>query len=1022
MRPAISAETTPATGLSSIQVPEGFSVELAAGPDVVNYPMLAAFDEKGRLFVTESSGLDVSGGEMAEDPRCRIRMLEDTNEDGVFDKATVFADHLSLPMGALWYHGSLYAASPPDFFRFDDPDGDGVSDHRETILSGWNVLNTASLHGPFLAPDGWLYLTHGRHGYMIQTKEGPVVEGEAARLWRCRPDGTQLERFCGGGFDNPIELIFTEAGEIIGTMTYFTDPKNGQRDALDHWIEGGVYPKPHEVLGEFIRTGDLLPPITKFARIAPSGLMRYRGESFGPEYRGDLFSAHFNPHRIQRHILHREGASFRTEDSDFLTSTDPDFHPTDVFEDTDGSILVLDTGGWYVHACPLSRISKPEIRGAIYRIRKKGVPKIEDPCGKRLGISKMEPKDLVKLLGDPRPVVQDQAMELIVEKGEVAITPLRELLKNSPVPETRCQAVWALTRIGTANATKAVREALGDSDPLVLIAAASSLGKAKDAISAEKLRTLAGHENLAVRRQADEALGQIDGQDSVYALLRSVEGIDDPFLEHAATFALIRLAQADQVRGGLAEADPTIRKCALIALDQMTDGALRREEAAPLLGDANPKVRKAALFVLSRHPEWGDEVLGFLEAKLTAPALEPEEAGAVREVLLAFCENENLQSKIAEVLGGGSLTAERKIFLLDSMEACSLGKLPGVWIEAADKLLQDPDAELRWRALALTRSRGITELDATLGTIAHNPSETAAFRVAALSALMTRFPELDTTSADLLFGQLDPKVDPTLRLEAAQALGRSQMDPVRLIHLAKDYLPSADGVILPSLLDAFRNGSDEETGKALVQALLSSEAGLNLLKKDYLTALLASYPESIQTAAAPIFEKMEKEEAEKVAKLNALEPLLGQGDVGRGRQVFFSQKTACNTCHAIGREGGDLGPDLTTIGAIRSGRDLLEAILFPSASFVPDYEPFQVETSDDFYSGVIARQSSDAILLKTGADATVRIPRDEIVEMAPSTVSVMPAGLDSGISQQELLDLLAFLQAQNGREWLLPGR
>ena len=75
--------------------------------------------------------------------------------------------------------------------------------------------------------------------------------------------------------------------------------------------------------------------------------MRYRGTSFGPEYRENLFSAQFNPHRLQRHILSREGATFRTEDTDFLTSVDPDFHPTDVMEDADGSLLVVDTGAWF---------------------------------------------------------------------------------------------------------------------------------------------------------------------------------------------------------------------------------------------------------------------------------------------------------------------------------------------------------------------------------------------------------------------------------------------------------------------------------------------------------------------------------------------------------------------------------------------------------------------------------------------------------------------------------------------------
>ncbi|MCC6152854.1 MAG: dehydrogenase, partial [Candidatus Hydrogenedentes bacterium] len=317
----------PARGLAALKVPDGFEVSIAAPPEISSYPMFMEFDHQGRMYIAESSGKNTKGKDTPKFPECMILQIEDTDKDGVFDKRTVFADKLSLPMGVLWYRGAIYCASPPDFFRFEDTDNDGVADKKEVLLTGWNVLNTASLHGPFLGPDGYLYLTHGRHGYDIMSKEGVRFEGQAARIWRCKPDGTQLERFCGGGFDNPIELVWLDNGDMIGTMTYFTNPMNGQRDALMHWVEGGVYPKPEAVTAEFIQTGDLMPVLTKFSRIAPSGLMKYRGANFPDEFKGNLFSAQFNPHRVQRHVLTPSGASYTSVDTDFLTSSDPDFHP-----------------------------------------------------------------------------------------------------------------------------------------------------------------------------------------------------------------------------------------------------------------------------------------------------------------------------------------------------------------------------------------------------------------------------------------------------------------------------------------------------------------------------------------------------------------------------------------------------------------------------------------------------------------------------------------------------------------------
>ena len=147
-------------GLDSIQVPQGFEVERAAGPDLVNYGVFFTFDDRGRLFVCESAGKNTTDEETFNAPSFRIRLLEDTNGDGIFDQSKIFADTITMALGALWYRGSLYVAAPPDFIRFDDTDGDGVADHREVILTGWPLKsNATTLHGPYLGPDGWMYLT-----------------------------------------------------------------------------------------------------------------------------------------------------------------------------------------------------------------------------------------------------------------------------------------------------------------------------------------------------------------------------------------------------------------------------------------------------------------------------------------------------------------------------------------------------------------------------------------------------------------------------------------------------------------------------------------------------------------------------------------------------------------------------------------------------------------------------------------------------------------------------------------------
>ena len=109
---------------------------------------------------------------------------------------------------------------------------------------------------------------------------------------------------------------------------------------------------------------------------------------------------------------------------------------------------------------------------------------------------------------------------------------------------------------------------------------------------------------------------------------------------------------------------------------------------------------------------------------------------------------------------------------------------------------------------------------------------------------------------------------------------------------------------------------------------------------------------------------------------------------------------------------GNLGPDLTKIGQVRAERDLLEAIVYPSASFVRSYEPMSVATRDGrTFSGILKKDAPDEVVLALTADKEERIPRETVEEMAPGTVSVMPAGLDRQLTPGEMADLIAFLRA-----------
>jgi putative heme-binding domain-containing protein len=354
--------------------------------------------------------------------------------------------------------------------------------------------------------------------------------------------------------------------------------------------------------------------------------------------------------------------------------------------------------------------------------------------------------------------------------------------------------------------------------------------------------------------------------------------------------------------------------------------------------------------------------------------------------------------------------------MLDTIEGIRLKELPASWTSALSKLIDSPRANVRTRTVELIRSRAIPGFNEQLQAIASDPKTPDQLRVTVLDILVARRSNLTSDQYAFLTSRLSPQSDAVMRQTAARIIGRSTPDRQQLLQIAREHLPKADPLTLSTILDCFRTSKDEEVGKALIAVLQKSPSVLGTLGEERLKTLLSGYGPNVQASSKPLFEKLQKAQRERIARLEKLEPLLtAGGDVGRGRRLFFGEKVACSSCHTIGTEGRKVGPDLTGIGAIRSGHDLLEAIVFPSASFVPGHEVFNVDTETERLSGVIKSQSKEAVVLITGPDGEVRIPRSIVKSVTPSTVSLMPEGFDEQLSKSELTDLLAFLQAERTR-------
>jgi putative heme-binding domain-containing protein len=216
---------------------------------------------------------------------------------------------------------------------------------------------------------------------------------------------------------------------------------------------------------------------------------------------------------------------------------------------------------------------------------------------------------------------------------------------------------------------------------------------------------------------------------------------------------------------------------------------------------------------------------------------------------------------------------------------------------------------------------------------------------------------------------------------------------------------------LEHLLPAFADCDNEQVGLHLLEGLQAAPARSSL-RVDAVRTALAKFGPNVQKRADELYAALDADILRQRARLDELVTKLNSGDIRRGQLIFNSPKAACSTCHAVGYKGGEVGPDLTRIGGIRNERDLLESIVFPSASFVRSYEPVVVATKEGkLHNGLIKKDTPEEIVLVLGANQEVRIARDDIETIQPSKVSVMPAGLDQQLSQSELADLVAFLKA-----------
>lgn len=912
---------------SRFDLPEGFQIENVVPPGAVRFPMFAAFDEAARLYLAESSGLDLYEELQKLTRKCRVSVLEDTNADGKFDDARVFAEGLVFPMGLAWKEGKLYVADPPDLVTLEDTDGDGQADKRTVILTGFGHTDNGSLHGLVFGPDGWLYMTMGQpDGFRITRTDGKVIEGKSGALLRCKPDGTHLE-VVSRGFENLVEVVFLPTGEIIGTDNWFYLPEDGVRDALVHLLPGGVYPLNAHAAFERASffSGELLPPLQVYPAVAHSGLMRYAGRSFPTEMQGSLFSAQFNTRKIVRHQLSRHGSTFQSADYDFLTTTDPDFHPSDVLEAPDGSLLVIDTGSWYVHHCPTGRIRHAPAEGGIYRVRYTNA----------LSTARIDPST------------------------------------------NRADALAARAR---------------------------TMGWERDRKHAPELSRLVLHQAAHVRLAAAEALATCGSSESLPAIVESLTRTNDAFLSHALSYALHRVADVVTLDRLLDHPHPQVQRAALILLDQAPHQKLPAVAAFDRAKSSDAQLRAAAITAIKRHPEWKEGALSLITNLFASERA--SDADALNELVPVFLGLPQVRQLLAETISNQAKPTALRVSMLGMLSQATDptgNSVPPAILSA----LRSPEPELLTAALRSLRPQQIRSSAQEFATIARS-RHSLPLRLEA-ARLLVRGETVPNDIFALLESAFATNNSPALRLSAAEALATSKLSGKQLQNFISS--AQADRLISPMLVlpAAERSQERESASDSLLNYLRDSvEAGWQM-PEPTLQWLRATFPErqQVQELATAARQRAEAQ----MAELQRIEPLLRGGDPNNGHQLFLG-KLACATCHRVGKHGGLAGPDLTRLGAIRSGRDIIESLIVPSATLAQGYETYQVTLIEgESLTGVRVRQPDDSFVMRDSSGAETRIEPAQIAKVERLQTSLMPDGLISNLAEQEIRDLLGYLQS-----------
>jgi putative membrane-bound dehydrogenase-like protein len=1023
---------------------EGLQAVLWASEPLVINPTTMDIDSRGRVWVTEGLNYRLHRNVARKMERLpdadKIKILEDTDDDGKADKVTVFADKIfPVPMGIAVeekydrngkYVGCrVYVGNSPNLLVLEDTDGDDKADTRFPLLTGFGGIDSDhGVHGMTLGIDGKLYFTHGDgccsvqpdgtdkvQNFDVTDKSGKKVStDQLATTLRVNRDGTDFEILADRQRNN-----YETTQDSYGHLFTSDNDDDGRRGSRVIWVmDGGRY--GYRTPGSPLHWGEdvpgNVPKLVGTGNGSPCGIFCYEGTLFGESKVGSLLEADAGTRQINWFPLTRQGAAFRTTYDVFLGSDDPWFRPVDVAAAPDGSVFVAD---WY-DAGVGGHAFSDQTTGRIYRVTPKGV---EVPTAKP---QFKTVEGLIAALGSPAVATRDAARRAMIERKEETLEAITDLESEPGDSRLKARALWvwhamagdpiasfALVKQDDARIREQIVRILGRDVSRVGIVKWPE-GQTPPAARAEKslsaLTKLADDPDTGVRRELILALRELptakvgdilkkltakwDGQDRWYleALGLALQNRESDFvagLFDGTLFGDFKLESTGSATGvALPPYFPTDRSEAFLATGTKNLPAnaltktlglawrLRRAEALDLLAKIRP-----ALHTPELQQAWDDAVRQITDPKaasfLAKLAKESTDTNRTRQML----------SLLAEKLDGDWRDARGSQDIKD-LVAKSIG-VPAL-AEAGVRLASRTGDPALIAAIDEMLTKNVAEpvKIAVLEGLVANKAPMAAARINAV---------LESAMAAKKSSELD---ETAVRLVPAIEGGESTTLQVMI---------GNPGFPLPMRRQAVRSLVTTVPGARAVIRMAVENKLPGDLKTEATTALYAHPNREIREASAKVLPPPQTAGGRPLPPIYEL--VRREGNAEKGATVFFRESAnSCAGCHRVGGKGRWVGPDLSTIGVKYGREELLHSILNPSAAVGYNYRPYVLALKDGrVVTGLPLQESEGSIVLKTAEGKTLRVAKADIEENQVSPVSLMPEGLPQTMTDQELVDLLAYL-------------